>query len=153
MDKIRLELENAIEFAQLQASYLVDWEHYDLFERKFRDLTRGQFGRITNDDDAEQFKIIVLNNFRGAEQTYQNFYHMLVGDSRTGQKSIFEIQPAFCSFKGYLFYMMKRLFMFETMGKAMAGGSINPSQTIRFTKLFVGIEQKHTSKKQVTWVT
>ena len=82
MDNDRLELAKTIDLGSLQTSYHEDLEHYDLFERKFKDLERDASGLIVNNEDVETFKRVVNDHFRSAEQTFLNLHSMMAGNDR-----------------------------------------------------------------------
>ena len=98
---------------------------------------------IVNNRDVEEFKQVVNDFILGAEQTYTNIHTMIVGNSLLGQESIFAIDRASCSSKGYLLFMLHRLFELDATAKFMDGQLVDPVQTERFKKMLINVEQKH----------
>ena len=145
MKEVRLELVNVVNLGALQASYHDDLQHFDLFLRQFEELERDTSGKIVNNRKVEHFKEAVNDLFRGARQTYNNIHKMMVGNSHLNQKSIFEIDAAFCSTKDYFVYTMSQLLEFDATAKAMDGRSLDPVQIEKFKKILIEVEQKHIS--------
>ena len=143
MKEVRLEIVKEVNLGALQASYHDDLQHFDLFLRSFEELDRDASGTIVKNRKVEHFKEAVNDLFRGARQTYNNIHKMLVGDRSLNQKSIFEIDSAFCSTKDYYLYMFKQLLEFDSIAKAMGGRSIDPVQIEKFKKMLIEIQQKH----------
>ena len=116
-------------------------EHYDLFQRKFKDLERDASGLIVNNEDVETFKRVVNDHFRGAEQTFLNFHSMMAGNDRLSQESIFETDSSFCKAREYFLNVMWRLYVLDAIAKAMERKESVLTQT--FTKMMIDVEQKH----------
>ena len=140
MNDVRIDPSKLINIGEPQASYADDFEQFTLFSQKFEELERGTSGLIVNNEGVEEFKRVVND---GAERTYSNLHTMMVGNSLEGQKSIFEIDTAFCSSKDYLLYVMQRLYEFASTAKAMDGGTMDPVKTENFRTTYLEIAQKH----------
>ena len=140
MNDVRIDPSKLINIGEPQASYADDFEQFTLFSQKFEELEQGTSGLIVNNEGVEEFKRVVND---GAERTYSNLHMMIVGNSLIGQKSIFEIDTAFCLSKDYLLYVMLRLFELASTAKAMDGRRVDSVQTEKFRTMYLEIAQKH----------
>ena len=143
VEDVRIDLSKTIKKGALQTSYVDDFERFAQFSQRYEDLERGGSGLIVNNRDVEEFKQVVNDFILGAEQTYTNIHTMIVGNSLLGQESIFAIDRASCSSKGYLLFMLHRLFELDATAKFMDGQLVDPVQTERFKKMLINVEQKH----------
>jgi hypothetical protein len=143
VEDVRIDLSKTIKKGALQTSYVDDFERFAQFSQRYEDLERGGSGLIVNNRDVEEFKQVVNDFILGAEQTYTNIHTMIVGNSLLGQESIFAIDRASCSSKGYLLFMLHRLFELDATAKFMDGQLVAPVQTERFKKMLINVEQKH----------